>query len=58
MDLDFAGVVIPFTAVDLLNGGVGLIKTVGPIIVLALAFVVAPKIIQLIRQALGGARRA
>ncbi|MEA0565504.1 hypothetical protein [Lysinibacillus irui] len=58
MDLDFAGITLPFTAGDLLSAGVALMKVVGPIILLALAFVVAPKVIQLIRQALGGARKA
>lgn len=58
MDLDFAGIALPFTAGDLLSAGVSLMKVVGPIILLALAFVVAPKVIQLIRQALGGARKA
>ncbi|WP_197224601.1 hypothetical protein [Lysinibacillus sphaericus] len=58
MDLDFAGIVLPFTAGDLLSSGVALLKVVGPIVLLALAFIVAPKVIRLIRQALGSASKA
>lgn len=58
MNLSFSGITLPFTAGDLLSAGVELMTVVGPIILLALAFIVAPKVIQLIRQALGGARKA
>lgn len=58
MDLDFAGITLPFTAGDLLSAGVSLMKVVGPIVLLALAFVVAPMLIGLVKGALGRLRRA
>lgn len=58
MDLDFGKVVLPFTAGDMLAAGVALVKVVGPIVLLALAFVVAPKIIALIKNALGSRKTA
>ncbi|QTB25008.1 hypothetical protein J1907_23820 (plasmid) [Lysinibacillus sphaericus] len=58
MDLDFAGITLPFTAGDLLSAGVALMKVVGPIVLLALAFVVAPMLISLVKGALGKMRRA
>lgn len=58
MDLDFAGIVLPFTAGDMLSAGVALVKVVGPIVLLALAFVVAPKVIKLIKGALGSSKTA
>ncbi|MFJ8462245.1 hypothetical protein ACIQ57_24545 [Lysinibacillus xylanilyticus] len=53
--VDFSTVTLPFTAGDLLSAGVALMKVVGPIVLLALAFVVAPKVINLIKSALGRA---
>lgn len=58
--LDFTGITLPFTAGDLLSSGVALMGVVGAFILLGLAFLVAPKLFTLIRQAFnaGGSRRA
>lgn len=48
MTIDFAGIALPFTAADLLTGGVGLLTVVGTFVLLGLAFAVAPKLISLI----------
>lgn len=60
MTLDFTGITLPFEAGDLLGAGVSLMGVVGAFILLGLAFLVAPKLFTLIRQAFnaGGSRRA
>jgi len=59
MNLDFSGITMPFTAGDLLTAGVALVGVVGAIVLLGMAFRVAPKIIALINNSLsGGGRRA
>lgn len=58
MKLDFTGITLPFTAGDVLSAGVALMQVVGPIVLIALAFVVAPKVINLIKSALGRTRGA
>lgn len=58
MSLDFSGITLPFTAADLLTGGVALIGVVGSIVLLRLVFRVAPLIISLIDRALAGRGKA
>lgn len=55
--LDFSGITLPFSASDLLSAGVSLLGVVGAFILLGLAFSMAPKLFQLIRQAFGGGGR-
>lgn len=60
MNIDFAGVTLPFTAGDLLTAGVSLLGVVGAFILLGLAFRVVPKLVGLIVNAFtaGGGRKA
>lgn len=51
--IDFTGVTLPFTVGDLVSSGNALLGLVGTFVLLALAFVLVPKIIRLIRQAFG-----
>lgn len=51
MSVDFSGVTLPFTPADLLQSGVGLLGVVGGFVLLGLAFVFAPYIIELIKTA-------
>lgn len=57
--VDFSGITLPFTANDLLTAGVGLLGVVGAFVLLALAFRVVPKLINLVVGAFrGGSSRA
>ena len=56
MSLDLTGITLPFTAGDLVTAAMQLLTVVGPIALLAIAFVVAPKFFGLIRSALGRSR--
>ena len=51
MILDLTGVNLPFTASDLLGAGAALLGLVGLFVLLAMAFKVAPKLIDLIMNA-------
>lgn len=51
MNIDFSGILLPFSAGDLLTSAVELLGVVGPFVLLGLAFVVAPYIITLIKNA-------
>lgn len=50
--LDFTGIKLPFSANDLLDSGVGLLAVVGAFVLLALAFTVVPKLIEIIRDSM------
>lgn len=54
MGLDFAGITLPFSASDLLEAGVSLLKVVGGFVLLAMAFRVVPKLISLVVGAFRG----
>lgn len=54
MGVDFSGISLPFTAADLLTSATGLLTVVGPFVLLGLAFVVAPYLINLVK---GSARK-
>ena len=54
--VDFSGVTLPFSPVDLITSGNGLLGLVGGFVLLALAFVFVPKVITLIRQSFSAAR--
>lgn len=51
MKLDFTGVTLPFSAADLIGAGAALLGLVGLFVLLAMAFKVAPKLIDLIMNA-------
>lgn len=51
MSLDLTGITLPFTATDLLTAGAALLGLVGLFVLLAMAFKVAPKLIELIMNA-------
>lgn len=55
MNLDLTGISLPFSAGDLLSGGVALLGVVGAFVLLGLAFTVVPKLVSLI---VGSFRRA
>lgn len=54
--IDFTGVTLPFSVTDLIGSGNALLGLVGSFVLLALAFVLVPKIITLIRQSFSAAR--
>ena len=56
MNINFAGITLPFTADELLTAGVGLLGVVGAFVLLALAFRVVPKLISLIFGAFRSAK--
>lgn len=60
MNLDLAGITLPFSAGDLLTAGVALLGVVGAFVLLGLAFRVVPKLVSLIVNAFsaGGGRKA
>lgn len=58
MAIDFSGVTLPFSPADLLGSGVGLLQVVGGFVMLALAFVIVPKLINMIRGALASRSKA
>lgn len=60
MQLDFAGITLPFSAGELLSAGVSLLGVVGAFVLLGLAFKVVPKLVSLVVGAFtaGGGRRA
>lgn len=55
MSLDLSGITLPFSAGDLLSGGVALLGVVGAFVLLGLAFKVVPKLVSLIVGAFGRA---
>ena len=50
--VNFSGVSLPFDATDLLTGGVSLLGVVSGFVILALAFVIVPKLIGLVTGAM------
>lgn len=54
--LDFTKITLPFSATDLLSGGVGLLGVVGAFVLLGMAFMVVPKLIRMIRGSFGSAK--
>lgn len=48
MGLDFSGITLPFSPSDLLTSGVGILGVVGGFVLLGLAFLMAPKLINII----------
>jgi len=53
----FEGVTLPFEVSDLLTAAMGLVKLLGPFVLLGLALVFAPRIIRVIRTSIGGSGR-
>lgn len=53
MNVDFSGITLPFSASDLLSSGVGLLGVVGGFILLAMAFPLVGKLIQIIKRSFG-----
>lgn len=51
MGVDFSNVTLPFSAGDLLQSGLSLMKVFGPFILLGLAIMFTPKLIGLVRTA-------
>lgn len=49
--IDFSGVEVPFSAMDLLLSSMGLLGVIAGFIALGLAFAFAPKIIDIIKTA-------
>lgn len=49
--VDFSGVTLPFTPADLLTSTTGLLGVVGGFVLLGLAIIFVPKIINVIRSA-------
>lgn len=49
----FEGVTLPFTASELLGGTFDFIKLLGPLIILGIAVMFTPRIIQVIKGAIG-----
>ena len=58
MTPDFSGITLPFSANDLLSGGVSLLGVVGGFVILALAFVIVPKLIGLVTGAMRSRSKA
>lgn len=56
MALDFSKITLPFSASDLLTGGVSLLGVVGTFVLLGMAFMVVPKLIKMIRGSFGSAK--
>lgn len=57
MKLDLTGVTLPFTAGDLLQGGMALLGLIAAFVLLSMAFDVVPKFVALIRNSFRAARR-
>lgn len=55
--IDFSGVTMPFSVNDLLSSSMGLIGLVGTFVLLGIAIAFAPRIINFIKGAIGGAGR-
>lgn len=53
----FEGVTLPFTTGEIVTGAMDLIKVLGPVVAIALALVLAPRLIKIIKGALGGGGR-
>lgn len=51
MGIDFTGVTLPFEVADLLTSAMGLLKILGPFVLLGLAIMFVPKLIGVIRTA-------
>lgn len=51
--IDFSGVSLPFSVGDMLTGVTGLLGIVGPFVVIGIAVMFAPRIINLVKNALG-----
>lgn len=51
MSIDFTGVTLPFAVADLLAAAMGLLKVLGPFVLLGLAVMFVPKLIAVIRTA-------
>ncbi|USK56373.1 hypothetical protein LIS82_07845 [Cytobacillus solani] len=49
MGIDFTGVTLPFEVADLLTSAMGLLKILGPFVLLGLAIMFVPKLISVIR---------
>lgn len=56
MAIDFSGVTLPFTVTDLVSSGNALLGLVGTFVLLGMAFVFAPRLIELIRNSFRAAR--
>lgn len=56
--VDFSGVTMPFNVGDLLDTAMSLVGLVAPFILLGIAIMFAPSIINFIKGALGGKGRA
>lgn len=54
--VDFSGVSLPFSAGDVLGAGVDLLGVVGGLVLLGIALAFTPKLIALVRTAVGSAR--
>ncbi len=57
MAIDFSGVTLPFDVTDLVSSGSALLGLVGTFVLLGLAFVFVPKLINLIRKSFGTSSR-
>lgn len=49
----FEGITLPFTTTEIVSGGAGLLKVIGPVLLLALAFPVLSRIVSAAKAALG-----
>lgn len=49
----FTGITLPFTASEMVSGAFELIGLLGPYIIIALAIMLAPRIISIIKGAIG-----
>lgn len=56
--IDFSGVTMPFDVADLLQSAMGLIGLVGPFILLGIAIMFAPRIVNFIKGTIGKGGRA
>jgi len=56
MSIDFSGITLPFNVTDLVESGGALLGLVGGFVLLGLAFMLAPRLISLIRQAFARGR--
>lgn len=57
MALDLTGVSLPFTVTDLVSAAMSLLTIVGPFVLLAIAFMVAPKFWNMVKSAIGNRGR-
>lgn len=53
----FTGVTLPFTAAELLGGAFDFIALLGPLIILGIAVMFTPRIVSVIKNAIGSGRR-